>query len=234
MFYAFLIACIITTALFIFVRIKWGSVWGLFAKIIASLAFFGFALYGAYSQGLTLVSMAILVGLLFGLIGDIVLDLKVMYKQHDAAYLNAGMLSFGFGHIMFLVAAVVFANKLFVPDIKTVYFAMIAFGLAGIISILMAMFGEKLLKLHFGKFKIQSIAYTFILSFMSFFSILIGCFAPKFLIFAVGITLIFVSDLVLSMQYFGGKADSPILTALNHAIYYAGQIAIAASIFLII
>ena len=68
---------------------------------------------------------------------------------------------------------------------------------------------------------------------MSAFSILIGCFSPKFLIFAAGITLIFVSDLILSLQYFGGKQDSPVLTALNHAIYYLGQITIATMLYFI-
>ena len=109
----------------------------------------------------------------------------------------------------------------------------IKIGVGCIITIIIACFGEKLLKLNFGDYRYQTYAYTFILSFMSVFSVAVACFKPVFLIFALGIVFIFLSDLVLSKQYFGGKQDCKVLTTLNHAIYYAGQIAIAFSLFFI-
>lgn len=233
MFYCLLAVCIVLMAVFITVRVKFGSVSGLLTKTLASLAFIVFALVGAFVQQLNLISLFIILGLIFGFIGDIILDLKVVYKQHENIYLNIGMLSFGLGHIMYLVATVLFANRLFVHDIKTLYYAMVAFGIAGVITLCIGMFGEKLLKLNFGKFRVQTLAYTFILSFMSAYSLAISFISHIFFIFAGGITFIFISDLILSQQYFGGKQDSPILTILNHAVYYIGQIAIAASIFFI-
>lgn len=233
MFYALLATCLVLMATFIVVRVKFGGVSGLLTKTLASFAFLVLAIFGSFVHGLTLIAVFIILGLIFGFIGDIVLDLKVIYKQHESIYLNAGMLSFGLGHVMYLVATVLFANALFLPDIKTLYYAMIAFGIAGVISIVIALFGEKMLKLNFGKFKIQTVAYTFILSFMSAFSLLVACYAPTFFIFAGGITFIFISDLVLSKQYFGGMQDNGLLTTLNHAVYYLGQIAIASSLFFI-
>lgn len=218
---------------FIIVRVLKGGIWGLFTKTTASLAFVALGLVGAYKHGLTMVASFILLGLLFGMLGDIVLDLKKIYKNDEKPYLNAGMLSFGLGHIMYMIATILYSNSLFKYDIKTLYLVMIGVGIGGIITIFIACFGEKLLKLNFGKFRYQTYAYTFILSFMSAFSVAVACYRPIFLVFALGIVFIFLSDLILSKQYFGGEQDNNVLTTLNHAIYYAGQIAIAFSLFFI-
>ena len=229
-----LLAITIAVAItFIVVRVIKGGVWGLFTKTTASFAFVALGLVGAYRHGLTMVAGFILMGLIFGMLGDIVLDLKKIYKNDEKPYLNAGMLSFGLGHIMYMIATILYSNSLFRNDIRTTYLAMIGIGVGGIITIIIACFGEKLLKLNFGYYRYQTYAYTFILSFMSVFSVAVACFKPVFLIFALGIVYIFLSDLVLSKQYFGGKQDCKVLTTLNHAIYYAGQIAIAFSLFFI-
>ena len=231
--YALLSVAIVLTIIFIVVRIKKGGLLGLFTKTTASLAFVATALVGAYSAGLKLVSLFVLLGLIFGLIGDIVLDLKIIYKSQQSQYLNAGMLSFGLGHIMYMVATILYSNNLFFKDINTFYIILVGFGFAGIVTVLIAILAKPVLKIDFGNFKYQSLAYTFILSFMSAFSVIVGFFSPIFLIFALGIIFIFISDLILSLQYFGGKQDSKLLTILNHAIYYIGQIAIAFSLFYI-
>lgn len=232
--FALLSVAIVLAVVFIIVRVVKGGIWGLFTKTTASLAFVVLALFGAYVSGLNLIAIFIIIGLMFGLIGDIILDLKIIYKQESDAYLNAGMLSFALGHFMYLVATVLFANKILINDIKTLYLAVIAFGIAGIITIAISLLEKPVLKLDFGKFRLQSLGYTFILSFMSAFSIAVAIFNNMFFIFAVGVLLIFISDLILSLQYFGAKQENKILTILNHSIYYLGQIAIAFSLFFII
>ena len=231
--YLLLSIVIAIAVIFIIVRTIKGGIFGLFTKTTASFAFVSLALVGAYKSGLNMVAAFIIMGLIFGMLGDIALDLKIIYKQHERPYLNAGMLSFGLGHIMYMIATILYANSLFTNDIKTFYLILVGVGIAGIITILITLLGESLLKLYFGDFKYQSYAYTFILSFMSAFSIAVATYNAIFLIFAIGIVLIFVSDLILSMQYFGGKQNSKLFTILNHAIYYAGQISIAFSIFFI-
>lgn len=232
--YFLLSLVVVLTTLFIIVRVKTGGLYGLFTKILASVGFVSLALYCSYVKGLKLVSFFIVLGLIFGLIGDILLDLKIIYDQHNDEYLNAGMLSFGIGHLMYMGATIVYSNSIFVQNINTLFLALIGVGFAGIVTIFIAVFGEKILKLNFGKNKIQSLCYTFILSFMSAFSIVIALYKPVFLVFALGILFIFISDLVLSVQYFGDKKDSKLFTILNHAIYYIGQIAIAFSILFIL
>ena len=112
---------------------------------------------------------------------------------------------------------------------------LIAAGVAGLIMTpAINIGGKKFMKLNFGKFLWQAVAYTFELVFMS---TLLICFTiqnAKYLLFALGILLIFVSDMFLSMNYFQeGQANNKPVVFLNHIIYYAGQILIALFIFLI-
>ncbi|MBE7074366.1 MAG: hypothetical protein E7376_00040 [Clostridiales bacterium] len=233
MIYALIACAVLLTIIFIVIRCLKGGFFALFTKTLASIAFVLVALISSYSKGLNLVFVFIILGLIFGLIGDVVLDLKVIYKQDNDVYLNAGFASFAIGHIMYFIAIILYSNSIFLADVKTFYLICAGIGIAGLVTLFIGLFGEKLLKLSFGKFKLQVIGYTFILSFMSAFSILVSTYISIFFIFAIGITLIFVSDLVLSLQYFGGKQNSKLLITLNHAIYYLGQIAIATSIFFI-
>lgn len=218
--------------MFMAIRVTKGGISGLLSKTLASLAFVALALVGAYYSGFNLVSLFIILGLIFGMIGDIVLDLKIVYKNDEKSYLNAGMLSFGLGHVMYFVATILYALNI-VDSTKLLYLALIGVAFALLVTIFIGVFGKSLLKLDFGEFKIQSLAYSFILSFMSAFSVAVAVFKPIFLIFALGIVFIFLSDLVLSMQYFGGKQDSKFLTIVNHSVYYLGQIAIAFSLLFI-
>ena len=80
------ISILLVTA-FIIVRVVYGGVYGLLTKIVASLALVVTAIVFTTFEG-TIASGIIAIGLLFGLIGDILLDLKVIYPEHNNAYLN--------------------------------------------------------------------------------------------------------------------------------------------------
>ena len=95
---------VLLTALFIVLRVTKGGVIALYAKTIASVAFLSLGLYGAYLYGLNLVSLFIILGLICGLLGDIVLDLKIVYNKDENMHLNAGMTCFGVGHFCYFVA----------------------------------------------------------------------------------------------------------------------------------
>ncbi|MBE7082104.1 MAG: hypothetical protein E7378_00270 [Clostridiales bacterium] len=233
MMYGFGALAIILAIVFIYVRCKKGGIAGLLTKTTASFAFVFLGLIGTLASGLTEISLFIILGLICGLIGDILLDLKVMEQKNYKPFLNAGIASFLIGHIFYFIATVIYANVLFAFDIKTFYIILIAIAIAVVVTLFIVLYGAKLLKLNFGEFKIQSYAYTFVLSFMTAFSIGVAFYNVIFFVFAAGITLIFASDIILSKQYFGDKKDSKLFTILNHAIYYAGQILIACSLFLI-
>ena len=230
--YLFLGLAIAFTLLFLVLRVTKGGLAGLFSKIVASFAFMTLGLYGLITGTHTnlLAGFFIILGLLCGFVGDIVLDLKVIYPEQNDPYLNSGMLSFGIGHVFYFVAAMLLAKgnvNVLVP--------LIAAGVAGLIMTpAINIGGKKTMKLNFGKFLWQAVAYTFELVFMG---TLLICFTiqnAKYLLFALGILLIFVSDMFLSMNYFQeGQANNKPVVFLNHIIYYAGQILIALFIFLI-
>lgn len=219
------------TGLFLFARVTKGGLYGLLTKIVASLGFMAIAICGAVLYFPSVSSLFIVFGLLFGLVGDIVLDLKVIYKEHNDVYLNAGMLSFGLGHVCYFVALFTYVSNhiMYKSSSLPMYIPiLVGVGVAVILS-LGVLFSTKKLKLDFGKFFFQSVGYTILLTNLSAISICLATFYGIGLLwlFGMGATLILVSDLILSLNYFGGKPDDKLLVFLNHLIYYAGQILIA-------
>jgi len=223
--YIFSAVSLALVILFLVVRCLKGGPLGIVTKALASFSFMALALIGVSQNGFTTFSLFVILGLLCGLIGDIVLDNKVVYKEHETTYLNSGMLSFGVGHIFYFVAATLIAislNDVYSYNYSTVTM-LISLGVSIVLSTTIMLL-SKPLKLNFGKFFFQTLAYTLILTFMSAYSIILAIAVPSLWPFATGICMIFVSDLVLSTQYFGGQQDNKLLIILNHLIYYVGQI----------
>lgn len=232
-----IVASLLTIA-FIVVRVTIGAkdisggIIAMLVKVLASLGFIGIGVAGIYS-GTNNVQAAIFVifGLIMGLIGDIVLDLKVVYagKKEADIYLTSGMVSFGIGHIFYFVAISLFlgstaANGALIG---------VCLAIAAIGAFAMILGGEKLLKFNFGKFTIHSLIYAFMLIFMCAFTIGCGIVVKgsKMALFASGMILFLLSDIVLTQMYFGGRPKDKTLCAINHILYYAAQICIATSIF---
>lgn len=225
------VMCVVSAMVFIVTRVKVGKVWGMLTKTIAS---FMFVLYGLFSLAQIsyfkpLAIVFVILGLILGLLGDVLLDLKGTYKEHEAIYLNGGMLCFGLGHVCYLLGAIFVALNV----VNMLWPVVVGIVAACVLTPIIYIISKFLLKLNFGKFLWQTLAYTFMLVFMVGFSIFMATQVPQFIIFAGGIVLIFLSDLVLSQNYFAyGKQDDKFLITINHAIYYAGQILMATFLYL--
>lgn len=217
--------CVILMCIFLIVRIKKGAIWGLLTKTLASLMFVITAMYGLMTNANT-ISLLICIGLFLGMIGDILLDLKVIYKQDNDIYLNSGMLSFGLGHILYLSALIIYTTNISTVDFYKPLCIAIAVSIVLSLTILSM---TKVMKLNFGKFFYQSALYTFLLVSLTCFSSVFALWynISKLWILSVGAMMILISDLILSLNYFGGKENNTILIILNHLIYYVGQILIA-------
>ncbi len=227
--YFFVLAImILLVTTFIIVRCGVGGPAGLVTKTNASLCMIIAAAFGIIVSGFQLAFIMILLGLVFGLVGDIMLDLKVVDTRYDSYYTNTGMAAFSLGHLCYFVAIVLLAGttKLLVPILVA---AGIAIAFASVIMFVIS----KPMKLDFGKYFWQSYAYCAILVFMTSFSIFIAAVVPNMWIFAVGLGFFLISDLILSTQYFGGKLHDKMLIALNHATYYIAQILIFTVIYFI-
>lgn len=233
--------CALTTGIFLHFRLTKGGVVGVLTKTIASFCFIVFALFlstskvgGSYYGGYTITFL--LVGLVCGLIGDILLDLKVIYPFHKKKYLAGGMTAFSVGHIFNISGMILLALEQ-VDLFSKEYIIPLAIIAGGCLVLTLAnwIISIKVLKFNFEKFTGLVNIYSFILFLTTALSVylsFIGLTAPV-IILAIGFVLFLASDLILSMQYFGGKQDSKPLTFINHLLYYAAQIIIAAFIYFI-
>lgn len=212
---------------FLAVRVTKGGVIAMLIKTLASVCFMVTAFVGVYLYGMSLENVFILIGLLFGLIGDVVLDLKYCHREYEYLYTNSGMLSFGFGHVMYFVTTMLVLGTF--TNIAWAYVAIAA--IVAVILTIVITFISKKLKFDFGKLFYQTIAYTFILTFMVAITIITTIHSGAFWKLMLGIILIFLSDLVLSSIYFGGQENNKLMIIVNHVIYYAGQLMICMYLF---
>ena len=170
-------------------------------------------------------------GLLFGLLGDIWLDLKYAHVESGSVYTYAGFCCFLAGHI-FYDSALIFRYQ--TSDRPDAVILPIAIGLFFAVFII---FTEKLLKVEYGSYKKTVVVYSFMLA--SFVAFAIGyarlaSFKDISLNFmAAGSVLFAVSDFILNGTYFGHGKNRPVDIAVNHITYYIAQFAIAFSLSLL-
>lgn len=237
-----LILCVALATFFIFVRVKWGGLKGLITKTIASFGFVASAVIGLVISDATELSKwavgLIVIGLLCGMVGDIILDLKVIYPDNDNYYLNTGMGSFFVGHIFYIIAFSLLVNSNIGNYNSTVEMfgctipLLITAGVAVVLTLMITLSSKKM-GLNFGKFLWQTVGYTFILSCSMVYTLVLSIMGGELWLAFVGMVLFFLSDVVLSFQYFGGKLADKKLIAVNHGLYYAAQIILVAVLFLI-
>lgn len=216
--------CVAAVAIFLMLRTQKATATSLTAKTFASLLFVIIGALGLLWNGNSVIKILIVLGLVCGLIGDILLDNKVMYPQDDSAYLTAGTTVFGIGHVLYFLALLVYAIKYNLTGFGWVVLSAFVFSL--IVSAIIICNG-RVLKLDFGCHAVQMYFYNTILLFMVLVSICASFASNLAIILAVGFVLFYASDLVLSQQYFGGKANNKTLTIINHVLYYLAQILIA-------
>ncbi len=231
LFAAVLLLGIVSAIVFIWERTKRGGVRALLLKAFTSVMFVACGAVGAVESagsGNSHFSLMILMGLVFGLMGDIWLDLKWVYQEDNDTYTFAGFGSFIIGHLMFITAVI----YNYAEQAKLIYIAVPA--LISLIAALGMLLLENPMKMDYGRFKPITVFYTFIVAFMAFLSgglALMNGFEIVSLdmMFAGGIFFA-LSDLILSGTYFGVGKRRPIDIITNHGTYYAAQFLIASSL----
>lgn len=226
MYWAFLIIGILATIVFLVLRVKRGGIAALYAKAVASLGFIATAVAATNENRLFLDFGSFMIfGLVFGLLGDVWLDLKWIYDQDKDSYLYSGFIFFLLGHICFVTAAF----KVGPYTAKSVLVALAAALVIALVSLLM----EKPLKMHYGKFKWIVFLYSFMLALTMTMAMTLAFttgFENMWTVMSVGGLLFLLSDLVLSGMYFGEGKNTPFNVILNHTLYYAAQFVMAATI----
>ena len=230
--------CLALVALFVFVRVKRGGVDGLVTKTLASLGFVVFAVFlqatkVGQNQFSTYATALVICGLICGLVGDILLDLKVIYPFHEDKYLTCGMASFLVGHLCFNAAMILMfvdknSSSLAIPLVVII-------AASAILAVAIWFVTSRYMGLNYGRHAAFSTIYAGVLLFTTIFSIYLAITTALLptIILSVGFVLFLASDLVLSLQYFGGKQNNKTLIIANHLLYYFAQIIIAFSIYYI-
>ncbi len=204
-----------------------------FLKAVTSMCFIltGQFAYVSNDNCPRIVGALVAVAAVWGLLGDIALDLKYVFKKYEESYLKAGFSSFLVGHVFYCFAMYFIYG-----------FSAKAFIIAAVICVLLTifiLFSERLLKLEFGKFKPITIIYMIVLNFtvgLSVGYVNSTDFSLSAIIMAIGFILFILSDAVLSGIYFSldeKKKSKRSDIVLNHALYYAAQFTIAVSLYFI-
>ena len=214
----------IALTLFLIARDRKGSVKALLFKTLTSFLFIAVAFASFMvnpGQGVATFAMLIMMGLICGLIGDILLDLKIMYKESSSLYQHGGMVSFLVGHLFYLAALIIYFGFSWRPLV-----------IALVLAVIIAAVSKFILKFNFAEHSINTYAYSFILSYMmtqACYAAITQGYTACTVLLAAGAILFLLSDLVLVMTYYDGKDSRPFI-AVNHILYYAAQFTIALSI----
>ena len=223
----------VALTLFICEKVRKYSVKATIIKSIASFLFISLAVYCHHQNGQQLFGTFVIVALVFGLLGDIWLDFKYVVPEHEKTFTYAGFAVFGLGHILYITGIV------FLYDISwefiNVFTHIILPILIGFALGTVNIFLGKPLKLVFGNYKwivwlygsilFSFAAFAFTLSLSQMFQ------NATFNMLLAGSLLFAISDLILSMTYFGENHEKPFDIISNAITYYAAQYVIAFSLF---
>ena len=199
-------------------------------KTIDSLLFLSLGIYLYFYKGQPSIGIFIILGLTFGLLGDVALAFKRIAKQKDKFFTLLGMVFFIIGHIFYTTG--LFVNYYVPGNVLHIIIPLVA---AVIIAITIVIIELKL------KFKLGGFKYFGILYFTALFSVSMSClslnilhsFQSTFLIMMLVGALIFASsDVLLTRTYFKENCPKGFLISTS-VTYYLAQFIIAFTLFLL-
>lgn len=189
---------------------------GMAALMFVIIGFMGYSSVSTNDFGLKIV-----IGLIFGMIGDIVMNLRFVLKDGagQKAFL-AGIFAFLIGHVLYLAALIPLTGHLVVCIIIGAIIA------AGLLAYIFKTMDVK------KAFKIFGIFYLGAVIIMTVIALDIAFFCPTThnVVYAVGAVLFTASDIILIFNTFSGTTKYSLRFA-NLTLYYFGQLAIALSLF---
>lgn len=205
--------------LFIYIEQQKKYVPAVALKGTASLFFVVLGFLGLSIATLPTFAKIVVAGLVFGLLGDVCLNLRFVMEKAGQKVFLAGIAAFLVGHILYLVALIPLAAKVWVWLISGVLVAA-----ALLYWILTSVEAEK-------AFKAFGVVYIGAVVLMT--AVSIGVFVTRHttgsLLYMVGAVLFTLSDIILIFNTFtkDGKAW---MRPANLLLYYLGQLLIALSI----
>lgn len=222
--YAYIAAALsaVMAIIFIYKSYKGTPKEKLFSKSVASLLFLVAAIFGLLTPtagaDIPGYGTLLLLGLIFGFVGDVLLETQAVVPEKQKLFFVSGLGSFLLGHVFYIILLAKLASFSWLHIV-------LALALFALI-----MWLKTLTKSDPGKMMVPVIAYAAIISVMVGFAVGAYFAAPGKLTFTVLIAalMFLVSDVLLAYIYFGPKTVKP-LRACNLSFYYAAQITLALS-----
>ena len=213
---------------FLYEKIKAYSIKEVCLKATTSVLFIALCVYSMSQTELKTFPYFAIMGLVCGLLGDIALDLKYVYKEKDFEYTLAGFIAFSVGHILYVTGMFLeFYHG------QSVLYIIIPLGI-GLLMGPITMLVGKLSNCEYGRIKPVAFIYAVILFSMvsTGFSLwmMSGFANTGLLMMFIGGVLFAVSDLILNLTYFAEGHEQPFDLISNAVTYYGAQFIIAFSI----
>lgn len=219
MLFVLIILCAVLARFFLVAESREEYVKAVILKGLASLCFVAIGLI--CSPGTHVASM-IVTGLIIGSIADVLLNLRMVFKEKGQLIFLVGIVVFLTGHIMYLAAVIpLCTNKL----------VCIIIGLVLTALLMVWIFQRITAKPAFKIFGVVYIGAIMLLNCVAIGNV-IGSRSPFNIVFAIGAVLFLVSDIVLILNTFGSEFRQS-LRNTNISLYYAGQLLIAFSLTLL-
>lgn len=201
-------------------------------KTVASALFILAGILSVFIAGrFTVYAKLIIVGLVFGMLGDILLHIPT----DKMIVFGGGLFAFLIGHI-FYISAYKQALNFYTPKAKVFdWRAVVAILVIVLSCVIYAVLSD--MKLGVATIPVIMYAITISIMLVTAFQLGIRVFYEGFegdtaiiLTVSVGSLLFMLSDATLALLLFGGKGKNRPLKIFNIATYYAGQVLIASSI----
>ena len=192
-------------------------------KGLASACFIAFGAYNFFSREFSWVTLAIFVGICWGIVGDEIIALCQIYPKSDTKHFIGGGACFIVGHILYLIALLMLAKVNF-----------IAVALVFVLILFLCVLYER--RKNYLDVEIKNSLKLYIGIVILVTAVGVGCFLVRGTIgtalFALGGALFTVSDNILFAFKFGNRPRYRQNVAL-HVAYYLAQFVIAWSIALV-
>lgn len=188
-----------------------------FAVLFKGLASLAFVVLGIVClKSNSTYSCLVITGLILGLFGDVLLNLRFVLKSKGDKVFLAGIAAFFSGHVMYLIAIVPYSKNIFID---------IIIGVILTATLLAYIFKTMKVKIAF---KIFGVFYLGIIIVMTCIAIDSAIFntSIQLILFAIGAVAFTISDIVLIFNTFSGKEKFS-MRITNLSFYYAAQILIA-------
>lgn len=201
---------------FIFAEYKKKWTMAVVLKGLASVFFVSLGIWCSMKTHFSIYDKLIIAGLVFGLVGDVCLNLRHVLKSIGDKIFLGGVAAFLVGHIIYLVAVIPSAKHILID---------IAMGVVIAAALLAYIFKTMKVKVAF---KIFGVFYLGAIIVMTCMAIDAAVTTPllKNMLFAFGAVLFTASDIILIFNTFSGNETFQRRIA-NLSLYYIAQICIA-------